>query len=228
MKWRRTREGTTRRRFGCLPIAGALIILLIIALFFAMRPRTMPESEALTIRPQPTASVPLKSVASFAGIADQDTRSIAMFEEAGRVIQHPRCLNCHPRTDRPNQTDEMHPHNPEVARGPDGLGMPTLRCSTCHHDRNFAAASVPGNPKWQLAPVEMAWEGKSLGEICRQLLDPSRSHMTREQLLEHMVHDELVGWAWNPGGDRTPAPGTQNQFGALIEGWLETGARCPK
>jgi hypothetical protein len=51
--------------------------------------------------------------------------------------------------------------------------------------------------------------------------------MSREQLLHHMAEDELVGWAWHPGGTRTAAPGTQEQFGALIKAWLETGARCP-
>jgi hypothetical protein len=27
---------------------------------------------------------------------DQASRSIALFREAGKVLQHPRCLNCHP------------------------------------------------------------------------------------------------------------------------------------
>jgi hypothetical protein len=31
-----------------------------------------------------------------------------------------------------------------------------------------------------------------------------------------MAHDSLVGWAWMPGGNRVPAPGTQAQLGALI------------
>ncbi len=114
-----------------------------------------------------------------------------------------------------------------LTRGPGGVGEPGLQCTTCHHASNFEASGVPGNPKWALAPIEMAWQGKSLGEICRQILDPARSHMSREQLLEHMANDELVGWAWNPGGELTPAPGTQAQFGALIEAWLGTGAQCP-
>jgi len=28
-------------------------------------------------------------------------------------------------------------------------------------------------------------------------------------------------------GARTPAPGTQAQFGALIDAWVATGAACP-
>jgi len=39
--------------------------------------------------------------------------------------------------------------------------------------------------------------------------------------------DELVGWAWAPGGKRTPAPGTQAEFGALMQAWFDSGAVCP-
>ena len=43
-----------------------------------------------------------------------------------------------------------------------------------------------------------------------------------------MAHDELVGWGWNPGVGRTPAPGTQEEFGKLIQAWADSGAQCPK
>jgi hypothetical protein len=46
-------------------------------------------------------------------------------------------------------------------------------------------------------------------------------------LIHHMAEDELVGWGWNPGAGRTPAPGTQKQFGELIKAWAEAGAACP-
>jgi hypothetical protein len=42
----------------------------------------------------------------------------------------------------------------------------------------FVASGVPGNPKWALAPAEMAWRGKSLGEICRQIQDPGAARST--------------------------------------------------
>ena len=42
-----------------------------------------------------------------------------------------------------------------------------------------------------------------------------------------MAEDELVGWGWAPGAGRTPAPGTQDTFGQLIEAWIESGAVCP-
>src|SRR5438270_11886749 len=68
--------------------------------------------------------------------AGADARSIALFREAGKVLQNPRCLNCHPVDDRPTQTDRMEPHRPWVVRGVDGNGPPGLACSTCHHAAN--------------------------------------------------------------------------------------------
>ncbi|KRB81389.1 Isoquinoline 1-oxidoreductase subunit [Sphingomonas sp. Root710] len=176
----------------------------------------------------PPMAASLKPLSDFAAIKDRKARSLALFQEVGKVLQHPRCLNCHPRTDRPTQTDTMRPHMPWVVRGDSGMGAPGLRCQTCHHDRNFDPAGVPGNPKWQLAPAEMAWQGKTLGEICVQIKDKSRNGgRSMPELIHHMAEDELVGWGWNPGGKRTPAPGTQAQFGALFEAWAKSGAVCP-
>lgn len=175
----------------------------------------------------------LKPVSAFASIADPNARSVALFEEMGKVLTHPRCINCHPRTDRPNQSDAQVPHNPPVTRGPDGHGAPGLECSTCHGPRNVAFAngkgSMPGHPNWHLAPKSMAWEGKSLGEICVQLKDRRRNGgLTLTKLIEHNAHDGLVGWGWNPGEGRAPVPGTQAQFGELTKAWVATGAKCPK
>jgi hypothetical protein len=155
---------------------------------------------------------------------------VALFQEAGKVIQSPRCMNCHPATERPTQTDKMRPHIPLVVRGDGGVGAAGgLACSTCHHEANFDAAGVPGNPKWALAPVEMAWQGKTLGQICVQIKDKQRNGgKDMAALIKHMAEDELVGWGWHPGGSRTPAPGTQKQFGELIKAWADAGAACPK
>lgn len=178
---------------------------------------------------QAEATVALKPASEFQDIQDKRTRSIALFQEAGKVIQSPRCLNCHPVTDRPTQGDDMHVHEPPVQRGAGGMGGPAMRCFSCHGAANFDPAKVPGNPKWMLAPASMAWVGKSLGQICAQIKDPARNGgRSMDQLVEHMARDELVGWGWHPGAGRTPAPGTQEEFGALIKAWTESGAYCPK
>ncbi len=92
-----------------------------------------------------------------------------MFTELGKVLTHPRCTNCHPAGDRPRQGDESRLHQPPVTRGADGYGLPAMRCSICHSDANFEPGRMPGHPEWHLAPREMAWEGKTVAEICEQL-----------------------------------------------------------
>lgn len=174
------------------------------------------------------APEPLKPARDFAAIADPTQRSLALFAEMGKVIESPRCQNCHPVGTRPTQGDDMHAHLPLVVRGTDDQGAIAMRCATCHQAANFQPAGVPGAPKWHMAPVEMAWQGKSLAQICEQIKDPARNgKRTLAQLHDHMAHDALVGWGWHPGGSRTPAPGTQQQFGELVDGWIRTGAACP-
>jgi hypothetical protein len=170
----------------------------------------------------------LRPLAAFASIAEPRARAESLFLEMGKVLQHPRCLNCHPAGDRPTQTDSMRPHEPLVVRGADGLGAPGMRCTTCHHAANFDPAHVPGNPLWHLAPLVMAWQGRTLTQICEQIKDPARNGgRNLAQLVRHLGEDSLVGWAWTPGVGRTPAPGTQREFGALARAWADAGAHCP-
>ena len=179
------------------------------------------------VPPAPTAKG-LRPAASFANIEDQRARSIALFEEAGKVIQSPRCVNCHPVGDRPRQTDGRRLHIPLVVRGADGFGAPGMRCKTCHHDNNFDQVGIPGNDHWHLAPVSMTWEGRTLGQICEQLKDPARNdNRVAADMAKHVTTDTLVKWAWSPGGDRAPVPGTNEEFGELLRAWAETGAECP-
>ncbi len=173
-------------------------------------------------------AVDLKTVESFANISDRSERSRALFVEAGKVIQHPRCLNCHPVGERPTQGNDKHPHSPLVVRGADDKGAVAMRCTTCHQSANFEPSGVPGHPLWHMAPVGMAWQQRTLAQICEQVKDPARNGgKTLAQIQEHMAHDSLVGWGWKPGGTREPVPGTQQQFGQLIGAWIETGASCP-
>jgi hypothetical protein len=82
---------------------------------------------------------------------------------------------------------------------------------------------------WHLAPLSMAWQTKTLAQICAQIKDPARNGgKTLAQIQEHLAHDTLVGWGWRPGGTREPAPGSQDQFGALTAAWIASGAECPR
>ena len=123
------------------------------------------------------------------------------------------------------------PHEPWVRRGADGHGVGR----DALHGRatpaaNFDAVAMPGHPNWHLAPASMAWQGKSLRQICAQIKDPDRNGgaYARRRSSSTWPSDSLVGWAWSPGVGREPAPGTQAAFGALIEAWADTGAVCPE
>ena len=151
-----------------------------------------------------------------------------MFTELGKVLTHPRCVNCHPAGDRPHQGDESRLHQPPVERGADGHGLAAMRCSICHQNANFDPGRVPGHPEWHLAPREMAWEGKTLGEICAQIKDPERNGGRKLEDLIHHIGDRHAGRLGLGARFRPqPAPGTQKQAGALVEAWVKTGAACP-
>jgi hypothetical protein len=142
------------------------------------------------------SSAQLRPPSDFDFIADFQARSRALFAEAAKVIMSPRCVNCHPASDRPTQGNDMHLHFPPVARGDDGGGVPGNTCTACHMERNVdlwpgqrvSFESIPGHPRWGLAPIEMAWEGKSMSEICQQLKDPQRNGGRSLALL----HDHLA------------------------------------
>ncbi len=181
----------------------------------------------------PAAMITLKPASEFTSITDPKARSLALYGEMTKVISSPRCQNCHPATPLPTQGDDRHPHNPQIWSDADGHGVAGLHCNSCHQAVNSASwgvniKSVPGDPKWGLAPASMAWQGKTPGQICRQIKDKAANGgRDLKALHDHMANDHLVGWAWNPGEGRKPAPGTQAQFGELVQGWIDTGAECP-
>jgi hypothetical protein len=141
-------------------------------------------------------------------------------------------MNCHPAGEHPLQGADHHEHKPVVWRGDTGnFGTPCGECHTEHNVTLHEAASyqsIPGHPRWGVAPLSMAWEGKSLGDICRQIKDKDRNGgRDLAMLQEHIAKDDLVAWGWNPGPGREPAPGTQEQAGKLVQAWIDSGAECP-
>ncbi|WP_111560314.1 Isoquinoline 1-oxidoreductase subunit [Paracoccus sediminilitoris] len=197
-------------------------LTLIVALTFGSAP-AFAQSDAPDVLAAPE---------SFADIADETERSVALFNEMGKVLTHPRCVNCHPVTGGPRQGDDMVPHMPPVIRGEADFGAPGMTCNTCHGSENVeftsGEGSIPGHEPWALAPVSMGWYGVSLGDICEQIKDPERNGgKTLEELYIHNAEDGLVGWGWDPGEGRTPAPGSQELFGQLTRAWIDTGAACP-
>ena len=145
-----------------------------------------------------------------------------------RVLESPRCKNCHPAGDRPLQTDAGVPHAQNVSRRSLANG---LTCATCHRDKNGARpGQPPGAPHWGLPPADMPmiFEGRSPHALCLQLEDPAQTKgRDVPALIDHVAHDELVGWGWAPGPGRTPVPVSREDTVAAMRTWYAAGAPCP-
>lgn len=100
----------------------------------------------LVVATGPLGAEPLKGPDAFKSLSDDKTRSLAAFQEAGKVLTHPRCVNCHPKGDSPLQGEAMEKHQPPVRRGVDNFGAVGMRCTACHMKRNVDYAEVPGHP----------------------------------------------------------------------------------
>ncbi|MGE3166325.1 MAG: hypothetical protein AB7O52_15570 [Planctomycetota bacterium] len=163
--------------------------------------------------------------------AQDPAKAAAAWSVVYEVLQHPRCVNCHPAGDTPLQGDASLPHAQNVQRGSDGQGLFALRCSDCHQDVNLSGAHLPpGAPHWQLPPPDMplVFQGRSSAELCRQLMDPAQNGgRTLEQLYEHMAHDPLVLWGWSPGDGREPIALPHAEFLAALRSWIDHGCGCP-
>jgi hypothetical protein len=160
--------------------------------------------------------------------SSQATDALAAFDRIASVLQSPRCLNFHPRGDRPTQGDDRHIHRINVQRGIDGNGMPAMRCNTCHQDHNNDMAGIPGAPHWHLAPATMGWVGLSKAELCRTVLDRNKNGgRSVADLVAHITGDTPVRWAWEPGPHRSPPPLTIDDLKAALDAWAQASAPCP-
>jgi hypothetical protein len=175
------------------------------------------------------SQTPRTKSSAVQGASVQDSGAAA-FEAMVPALRHPRCMNCHSAGDFPRQGNDSHPHTMQVRRGPDGQGLNSVQCSTCHQDHNLAGVHTPpGAPDWHLPPPEtpMIWEGLTDGQLCELLKDPKQNgNRTVQQIVEHMA-TPLVVWGWTPGEGRTPIPMKLSVFQAHVSAWADKGAGCP-
>lgn len=172
-----------------------------------------------------------KTAAADGQDVSEKARSVEAFRRMAPVLQSPRCMNCHTQTEFPRQGDDRHRHIMAVMRGPADHGVASLQCQACHRDVNTDATGVPGAPDWHLAPLSMAWEGLSVGELCRLMFDPNRGMLGPNEFIPHLETD-LVQWAWSPGFNldgkpRQSPPVPRDEFMALAREWISNGASCP-
>lgn len=197
---------------GRAALAGVVIAIVAVATF------------AVADAPAPTPAAPAPS-------ADAVAAGTRAFADVARVLQSPRCQNCHPIGNAPLQTDRGRPHAMNISRLTVAAGVP---CSTCHATRNADEIGIsggpPGAPRWGLPPAEtpMVFEGMSPTALCEQLRDPERNgHRSLDALLDHVAHDPLVLWGWKPGGKRTLPPLTHDAFVAAFTTWVASAGACP-
>ena len=168
----------------------------------------------------------------YARAGDDPASAAKAFLTVSQVLMHPRCVNCHPKGDRPLQGDDSHPHIMHVVRGPEGLGKNGLWCSTCHQEKNLPGAHMPpGAPGWQLPPndMPMAFEGNTPGEICLHLKDPAQNgQRSPNEVLEHVETGPVVLWGWDPGEGRAPVPISHEEFVKNMKEWIDNGTACPE
>ena len=159
-----------------------------------------------------------------------DAAAASAFTDMVAVLHHPRCMNCHSRGDFPRQGDDGHPHTMNVRRGPEGKGVTSQKCSTCHQNHNVEGPNrPPGAPDWHLPTpnMQMIWQWLNNRQLCELLKDPQRNgHRNVEQIVEHM-NTPLVLWGWHPGEGRTAIPVSEAEFAAKVKQWAANGAACP-
>ncbi len=152
---------------------------------------------------------------------------VAAFLDVARVLQSPRCMNCHPAGDAPLQRDVSLPHAMNVTRHSPEAGLP---CATCHREVGLGLPGLPpASPVWHLPPANQVFEGRAPRELCLQLKDPATTGgRDLPALLHHVEEDALVLWGWSPGGGRTVPPLSHEAFVERFRTWIEAGAPCPE
>lgn len=153
------------------------------------------------------------------------------------VASHPRCSNCHtgdsgiPMWSGPSY-GKTRPHGMNISAGESRIGAEFVACQTCHttsdrgNDTPHMAPRV--NALWRLAPPEAFWFGKSSEEICNQLRDrETNGDRSFQEIAQHLDHDVILHWAWNPGGGREAAPYSLQEHVNDILAWGAAGGPCP-
>ena len=182
----------------------------------------------------PTAAPISATVTSPAPGAASPDPALAAFETVRKVLQSPRCVNCHPAGDTPLQGDDSHPHDPPIRRGQEGRGVAGVACASCHGKRNLPASYGTHTPpgvatEWRLPPADhkLVFWGLDSRTLCEQIKDPARNGgKNAAELTHHMTADALTLWGWDPGYGRKPVAITHDEFVKAYKTWADAGMPC--
>ena len=101
---------------------------------------------------------------------------------------------------------------------------------TANPPASYGQHTPPGAPNWHLPPPErkMIFIHQSKADLCATIKDTKRNGgKDLAALLEHVSHDKLVLWGWNPGVGRAPVSIPHDAFVASFKTWIAGGAPCP-
>jgi hypothetical protein len=204
---------------NALPLLAALVCLALNQSAFAAEPETTP-----TIPFKPTQIA----------VSPDRAAGLQAFAQMQRVLEHPRCLNCHV-PDSPLQGIEKRIHYPAVQRGVDGRGVAPMQCSTCHSIQNGVLLHSPpgleaeGKSAWRMPPAKakMNWVGLDTSALCKAIRNPKENNgKSLAELEKHMLTDHLVLWGWHPGPGRELPPLDKAAFDNQVSTWIRNGAPC--
>jgi hypothetical protein len=95
--------------------------------------------------------------ASQPGTRASPQDGLAAFERIATVLQSPRCLNCHPRSDRPMQGDERRVHQVNVQRGAESKGVPGMSAAPATRSTTTISPACPARRNGISRPDR--WDG---------------------------------------------------------------------
>jgi len=116
--------------------------------------------------------------------------------EVEKYIRANRLQKIYPDQATLEQTLDLMRQHPElhaqgVKRGADGQDMYGMKCGACHQLTKLPGPNMPpGVPHWNMPPstMSMVFEGKSAGDLCRQLKDPQLS-WAADHGYSFLIHD---------------------------------------
>ena len=189
------------------------------------------------------------------GSATQFTDAKSAFNYIFRVATSPRCANCHGTQINnrhfPTIGDKMAPHPMNIdSRFPELGG----NCTTCHQKVNQLEPRLPPGAAnnlmkdflWQMPPASMILSDiKTPKQLCILWTNPTKNaripgdrgslesaqmrQKFKEKFDEHVDHDPLIHWAFQPGLGRTPSEGNKETLIAamqLFTSWIVAGNNC--
>lgn len=79
-----------------------------------------------------------------------------------------------------------------------------------------------------MPPPSMGWNDLAPRAVCEALHASVReAKVSMSALVQHVERDQIILWAWEPGGRRTAPAIPHQEFVSRVQRWIDGGATCP-